>query len=320
MKSPRSELIFVTPAMAEHWLSHCLYERQRRRAEHHVQRLKIEMEKGRFIAGTQIHFGVINGKLFLVNGQHTLAALVRYGQPLELSVIYTPVESEDELGKLYGRHDRHRSRTPHDAYLGMGLGQELDLPENEINAFGPALKFVLSGFRRISVSTAPELSTSTDLLADEMRKWVIHAKNYFVLAREAPHGTKAIFRRSPVVAVGLVTFRDQKEQAEKFWTGVIQVDGLHTNDPRRVLNAFLLLNASRTIHPITYIKHIATAWNRFMEGAEVVFLRASDLNKIGVTLKGTLIKAQRTSGNEAPDDPLASPAIQMTLGDGAQVH
>lgn len=54
-----SEALIVTPCMAEDWLGHAVYEKQRRRAEWHVRRLAVEMERGRFIKGTQIHFGVL---------------------------------------------------------------------------------------------------------------------------------------------------------------------------------------------------------------------------------------------------------------------
>lgn len=320
MRTPESETAIVTPAMADSWLNHNLYERQRRRAEWHVNRLAIEIEKGRFIAGTQIHFGVLEGKLKLVNGQHTLAAIVEAGIATELTVLKTPVEDEAELGQLYSRHDRHRSRTPHDAFLGMGLSGELDLAELEVNSFGSGLKWVLGGFRRPSVHNDVEIASSLDHLAHEMREWGEVARKYFECVREAKHGMKAAFRRAPVVAVGLVTMKHQEEKARRFWGGAAEQDGLTRHDPRAALNDFLRSNTSGHGDPIRYIRHVAGAWNKHYENGELQFLRPGDTGKIGVTIRGTPYKAWKRKGSvvvpgstEEDDEPSPGP-LQGILG------
>lgn len=292
MKAVRSELVTVTPQMAEQWLSHANYERQRKRAEWHVNRLAGEMEKGRFVAGTQIHFCLLGGKLKLVNGQHTLAAIARSGIPITLNVLHTQVESEAELGQLYGRHDRHRSRTPHDAFLGMGLAAELELSEQEVNAFASGLKWVLANFRRYSVHHGDvEISTSLDFLAEHMRDYASYARRYFEFVREARHGMKGAFKRSPVVAVGLVTIKHQPDKAKDFWSGCADDDALVRLDPRRALNVFLSKNTSGHGDPVQYIRHVAGAWNKFYESGTLQLLRPGDSGKIGVTIKGTPYKA-----------------------------
>lgn len=296
MKSPVSEKVTVTPEMADGWLNHNLYERQRRRAEWHVQRLAIEMEKGRFIAGTQIHFGVHGGNLRLVNGQHTLAAIARSGMPVELTVLYTTVEDESELGQLYGRHDRHRGRTPHDAFLGLGLSKELGLTEPEVNSFGAALKWLLMDFRRVSVQQNAEVAASIDHLAEEMRRWSEAAGLYFDATRDARYGMKGAFRRAPVVAVGLATFQHQPDRASEFWGGASKDDGLHRLDPRRALNSFLAQSTTSRGDPMTYMRSVAGAWNKFYSEDELQFIRPGDMGKIGITIKGTPYKAEKRKG------------------------
>jgi hypothetical protein len=321
MQNPKSETVTVTPEMAENWLNHSLYERQRRRAEWHVNRLAIEMKKGRFMPGTQIHFGVLNGMNKLVNGQHTLAAIVRSRIPIDLSILYTPVQSEDDLGHLYGRHDRHRGRTPHDAFLGLGMADKLELAEQEVNALGTALRYILNDFRRPSVHTNVEVATSVDFVAEAMDEWMIPARYYFECIREARHGMKGAFRRGPVASVGLVTMRYQEERAREFWGGAAQDDALHRLDPRRALNAFLLANSSGRGDPVTYIRNIATAWNKFYDDGTLHFLRPSDVGKIGVTIKGTPYKSTKkrrsfvTNDQQEPDEDEAMPTRQGILSD-----
>jgi hypothetical protein len=149
MQKAQSKTEAVTPTIAEDWLANAVYERQRKMQPWQVKRLANEMEKGRFIEGTTIHFGILDGKPKLVNGQHTLAAIAKSGIPIRLTILRTPVDSEDELGMLYGRHDRGRGRTPSDAFLGMNLAGKLDLATFEVNALGPAIKWVMTGFRTV---------------------------------------------------------------------------------------------------------------------------------------------------------------------------
>lgn len=294
--------------MAEDWLNHNVYERQRRRAQWHVDRLAIEMKKGRFIAGTQIHFGLIGKDLKLVNGQHTLAAIVASRQPQQLSVLTTRCDDESELGQIYGRHDRHRGRTPHDAFLGMGLSAELNLPEPEINALGAALKFVLMNFRRVSVTTNAEVATSIDFLAGEMRKWAPIGAAYFDAVSGAQKGRKGAFRRAPVVAIGIATFRHQEKKAFEFWQGAASDDQLHRDDPRRALNNFLVANSSGYGDVMTYMRTVAGAWNAYYESRELQFIRPIDQGKIGITIRGTPFKSERRKGRGPTN--MADPSLQ----------
>ena len=323
MENTRTENVVVTPGMAENWLNRAIYERQRKRAEWHVKRLAIEMKEGRFIVGTQIHFGVLNGALKLVNGQHTLAAIAMSGKPIELTVLYTHVDDEKELGQLYGRHDRHRGRTPHDAFLGMGLSQELGLEDAEVNSFSPALKWVMNGFRRPSVQVNPEMA-SLDYLAKNMIEWGEHARTYFDCVRDARHGMKAAYRRAPVVAVGLATICFKKEKAVEFWTGAAADNELHRFDPRRALNQFLATNSSGWGDPVIYMRNVAGAWNKFYDNGELQFLRPGDTGKVGVTIRGTPFKAARLKtatvtmpvAGDTDDEPPVVPAVQGVLGVG----
>lgn len=311
MENTTSVLMTVTPQMAEDWLNHAVYERQRRRAEWHVKRLAIEMEKGRFIAGSQIHFGILANEMKLVNGQHTLAAIVKTRGSISLTVLRTVVGNEKELGQLYSRHDRHRGRTPHDVFLGMGLANELQLEEIEINSFAPALKWVVNGFRRPSVQANPEMA-SLDWLASRMTEWSQVARTYFDSVRDARHGMKAAFRRAPVVAVGLATIKHKKERALEFWQGAVADDGLHKLDPRRALNQFLTSNSSGYGDPVIYMRNVAGAWNKFYDDGEMQFLRPGDTGKIGVTIRGTPYKAQYLKAVRDAEEAEATTRMKQT--------
>ena len=322
MKIPTSEVLIVTPAMAAEWLSGSVWGRQRKRAEWHVNRLSIEITKDRLIAGTQIHFCILDCVAKLINGQHTLAAIVKANKPVVLTVLRTVVANEEEMGHLYGRHDRHRGRTPHDAFLGMDLAGKLDLSEPEVNAFATGLRWIENGFRRISVQVDPELSGSNDRIADAMVAWAKIGGLYFDAVRDARHGMKAAFRRGPVVAVGLTTFKHQQEKASKFWTAAADEDGLTRNDPRKALIDYLRKTTSGSGDPILYMRNVAAAWNKFYEDGTLTFLRPSDAGKVGITLRGTPYKAVQRKGvvtaENDPDPTFKAPMSQGVLGEEAR--
>ncbi len=316
MQKAHSKTETVTPAIAEDWLANATYERQRKMQPWQVKRLATEMEKGRFIEGVMIHFGVLDGKPKLVNGQHTLAAIAKSGIPIRLTILRTPVDNEDELGQLYGRHDRGRGRTPSDAFLGMNLSGKLELHTQEVNAFAPSLRWVLTRFRHPKVTGDIEIATSLDFLADEMEVWAGTARQYFGLVREANTGLKGAYRRMPVVAIGLATVHHQPVKAREFWLGAANDDSLTKHDPRHMLNAFLRQKTNSKGDPLTYMRTVAACWNRYFENGELQKLRPSGLGKIGITIKGTPFKAVDRFENGEPEDhgPVFSVASQGNLG------
>lgn len=292
MEQPTSELRTVTPEQATVWLKEANYERQRRVAPWQVERLSIEMQRGRFVAGTQIHFGVLNGCWRLVNGQHTLGAIVKSGIATPLTVLVTPVADDAELGGLYMRHDRHRARTPHDAFASLGLAATIGLGERQTSAFARGLKVVLNDFRRVGVHADVELATSLDWLADRMIKWAPVAQKYFTAINPAAPAMKHRFERVPVLAIGLATFRNAEAKAEIFWRTAAEDDGLRRNDPRKAMLNVMIAKTAKAGDPLLYVKTIAGLWNAFMEGRRVTNVRPIDITKVGVTLLGTHHRAR----------------------------
>jgi hypothetical protein len=95
----------VSPAKAEEWLTLNAFPNQRPLKVKHRDFLANEIFAGRFIQGTQIHFVVFGKKKFLVNGQHTLSAILKTGITVLLAVLTTTVDSMEEVVKIYLGHD-----------------------------------------------------------------------------------------------------------------------------------------------------------------------------------------------------------------------
>src|SRR5262249_47510006 len=89
-------LEIMTPEAAHAIVTHELYERQRPLDQSVVQEYTLAMRNGEFRQGTILSFCVYRGTRSLINGQHTLHALIRAGVRLELGVEEIQVESLEE--------------------------------------------------------------------------------------------------------------------------------------------------------------------------------------------------------------------------------
>lgn len=102
-----ARLIKVTPILAGIWLKQYKYQNHQKMRESHIDRLATEIKNGRFIAGTQIHFGKVNKKIVILNGYRILAAIARSGVTIPLTVMTTRAKSEKALARLYASFDTH---------------------------------------------------------------------------------------------------------------------------------------------------------------------------------------------------------------------
>ena len=313
--STTSETVVVTPDVAENWLAHNLYERQRRLSEFQVQRLSREMEKRRFTEGTPIHFAVLRGRELLINGQHTLTAVSRSGIPQVLTIVRNVTQSDDEVAALYSRHDRHRGRTTHDGFVAMGLGDKYELSASEVNAFSSGLRLLVNGFRKVTTSDDPELYGSTETMAGHMDQWQEIGRQYFEAVRDAGRGLVGAYRRSAVVAIGLATFTSDKpvEDVAEFWRTAAKNSDLMNDDPRAVLSTFLLSNTVSARQPAAYMRYVARCWNSHYEGKQIKLLRAGDHGKIGVTIAGTDYKAWRKQDVKRQERADAAQLVMFTV-------
>ena len=99
----------VGPDHANQMRSTMYFERQRDMNEANIARLVHEMEMGRFIPGTQVYIAVLpGGKMLLLNGNHTLQAIIRCRLPQLLDLAYKQVPNMDAAGRIYAVFDLHK--------------------------------------------------------------------------------------------------------------------------------------------------------------------------------------------------------------------
>lgn len=277
-----SSIFNVDPSQAQVWLSKNNYENQRPIRSSHVSYLASEIEKGRFIDGTAIHFAELNGHLKLVNGQHTLAAIVRSGCPQKLTVTTSKVDTPLDVAELYFRHDNHLTRQISDAFRALQLEETTGLTLSQQQWVASGLMFIANGLVGNSKGGLP-----SRISRDDLARGVVNLSNPARLFFNAISGCrpaihKGLTRRA-TMGVALVTCFYSPNKAKEFWKQTALTDNLGIGDPRKTLNEFLVEvgmtgggivgSGKRVAQPSYHSRAVATAWNAYFEEREIKMIR-----------------------------------------------
>lgn len=272
-----THLQLVSPKQARTILDTETYPQQRPLRPYHVQYLQGLIERGSFRQGTSISFAVVEGQRYLINGQHTLAALGQTtGVPLWLQEEEIRVETLEEAGMLYESYDRNLARSWADLYRAdQGLRQH-ELAPKHLRLLGNCSSLLAIGFQQTTrwhgrpwLAILKDASVRFALMADwrdEMANWANGCA--------CPRGVRHLLERSAVLSVALVTYRFQPEAAHLFWPKLASDSGLETGMPAHALLRFLRETTTRKIPPEVYTRTVAAAWNAGFERRELRALHA----------------------------------------------
>jgi len=212
---------WISPAQAREWLSHCLYERQRKLREAHVARLTAAIHNGRY-AAQGITLANVEGRWVLTNGQHRLSAIVRAEREVR-EVVIRKWQSMEAVADEYGRTDIGVRRSLLDSMQAHDVGAEYALNPFEIKRHGAAAGLIQACFERPrGLGTWDRLGLSDPderlLFAVE---WLPEGSWYWKLLRQSLRGRTHYLQMAPVAAVAYVSRRFAPEQAEAFWSQVV---------------------------------------------------------------------------------------------------
>lgn len=262
----------ISPQLAGEWLAKRPFLRQRTLRANHVLALAAMMTRGYLRPSTTIDFASLDGQYLLVNGQHTLTAIVRCGLTQKLLVTYTFCRTMADVKALYATHDRGLLRTTRDSYAAFDLAREMGIAQQHVDELGAAMVPLAGGFTELlSTSNYAQAVFHRDFSIRQalMWQWKDEACLFF---NNRPSGRKSVTKllgRAAVVAVGLVTYRYQPQLAEPFWHGVLLEEGAG-NDPIRRLFVFLQDAPVQRYPRDEYPRYIAAAWNAYMQQKNLV--------------------------------------------------
>lgn len=249
-----SEVRLVTPEQARKWRETSHFERQRTISNANVERLAHEMTKGRFIVGTQVYMAVLpDGTDRIINGNHTLEAVVASGIPQPLTITRKNVRDLDEAGRIYAVFDLQKTRTLADSLRAVGRSTDISNSTKVASAVGAISENFNSGSKR----GVPRLER-----LELMEEYRDAAELFAGCIAQCPKDSVKIVTRAPIMAVALYTLRYQPSMAIDFWRTIARDDGLKVGMPERSLlgwarNAVSSGHIARRDH----CRAAALAWN-----------------------------------------------------------
>jgi hypothetical protein len=245
-------------------LLECRYQGQRAVRPHHVLFLRHLIRSGHWRQGSEIHLARIGSERFLINGQHTLTAIMYEHTPVWLSIVEMEVQTLDEVTHLYEAFDRNLTRSLDDIYQADPHIRALEWSRAQLRVVSGAVTQLGPGF------TADQGRSEVSLMLRDpfvrsalLQDWSPEAANAF--NGMVPSKVRAALFRSACMGVLLVTYRFQAEQAHLFWPAVCRDSGLTEGQPERALVHFLLATPARSLQSPSYARHVASAWNAFLD-------------------------------------------------------
>lgn len=247
----------------------------------HVAFLKYLMIHKHFRPGTSITYAVWQDKKFLVNGQHTLAALAETSGPaIWLQEETYKVHSYDEVCALYESFDRHLARRWRDIYMADAGIQGHELPAKYIMKLGGAIPLLGRGFtQHVGFGDYAALTVrDTRVRVPFITNWAPEMANF----ANGCHGAQSVrnmLMRAAVLSVAMVTYRFQGEHAHRFWPRLAADSGLVAGQPAHTLLRFLRDNPANKVDQALYARIVASCWNADLAGRAMERLHAHSASK-----------------------------------------
>lgn len=269
-----STVVRFTPPTAEQYLAKYKYQGQRKLRRDHVLFLAAEMKAGHFKPTAHVALAMTPKGQYLINGQHTLAAMVESDSTYNLTVITYIVSSDEEIADLYTHYDIGRGRTPSDMYTAYGIQNEFPWGMHTFNHYGYALNLIERKF----AARRRHRHNRTKML-EMMREWKELGLKYIGVVGEYNPMLDRKLLSAPCFSIGLMTMKYQPALATLFWQQVTSGDA-DPKVPSRVLrdslmgttltSGFRRASSAKIICQEEALQMVAACWNAFYLGKQIV--------------------------------------------------
>lgn len=283
------QIATVDPQTAQLWRISRAYPGQRRIRQEHVEYLAEEMSRGRFAPTTEIVFVIQDGRYYLVNGQHTLEAIIKSGTTQHVVVLEYMSNSDEETAYIYGIIDTNLGRRATDLTSALRIKEETGFTATQLNAVGAAVKMIHFKFTTYGQST---WRLHQDDLVRYIREYAPYAHQYFDIIAGCSRNITHATMRAPTLGVALVTLRFSAQRLGgntviDFWRGAIIDDGIALKDPRKTAHTHLVSarvakGPSDMSRRAVYVsapysaRLLATCFNAHVEGRQLSRVRIND--------------------------------------------
>lgn len=194
--------------------------------------IKGQLQGGLWIDDSVITIGFVHGSedFFVLNGQHRLSVLSSSKGKDEMIVLLHILEFHDEesvMAYATTAVDANAQRSPVDQLDIAGLIATLNDAQKPLKKYlQPALHLIWSRMKGKGGGT--EIQMPMSMKVDAFKDWLPFASQYVQilpsLIDTEPERKKLAqeLLKGPYVAVGMVTFRSQREKAKEFWKAIVR--------------------------------------------------------------------------------------------------
>lgn len=266
--------IVIDRDLARLILDEANYDRQRPVRADALARAVELLSGDDFVDGHQIWFARLpDGRLILIDGQHRISATYELSASRRFVTMVVDCANMDQVHAHYCRFDRFgRRRSDAEAVSSLGLSDDLTVPKQVAMAAWKAAAYIADDFpfrNNVALAALKTDKAKADYIKAEFADQV---RQYAGAVAYADIHLKRGLLTPSVVAVALLTLRDQPAKAKEFWDGVAMDDGLRRGDPRHTLVKTLRDRPLRGSHSEGG-RIASTAWNAYYSNRELTFIR-----------------------------------------------
>lgn len=283
------KLYLMHPGEAATWVQKGLFERQRPLRRYHVDFLKHLMLTGKFRQASPIDFAVLDRQQLVVNGQHTLHAIVAAQKPQWVTLTMHRLQTLDEVAHLYNTFDRQLPRNARDLLAAYGFVEATKLAARHSLLLLGSMRLVLSGLCYPMPVSDARLGYLRDqeLLYVAAMDWAKEAGVFFAAIKGMSSTWGRYILRQPLAAVAIVQARYKPVQAAEFWTLVAHESHANPHHPTRLLAKWIHREGIRgNYNRIDYVRMTAAAWDAFYHQRPIRQLNMQDAGR-PINLAGT---------------------------------
>lgn len=290
----------ITPEKAQELLK-CNYGRNRKYRPAHMRYLANEMRNGRFLPTATVHTISINGQPTLINGQHTLRAIIEYGRPVTVTYIRSVTDNPGDLALYFSvGHDVGLGRTLADATNAYDITGETGLRPSYVTKLASALRFVAYGFQPKAGGTYVKWAVID--LVEKCLVWQNEMLDMLSAIRGGDTHVSSLLLKQAILSVGLMTLYYDHDRAFGFWQAVAKPDELSTAHPayrfrvKAMESTFKYGLVAEPIPSPKLARYAAKAWNNFIDGKDGNLVVRNDSIRSPIVIKNTKFDGNQTVG------------------------
>jgi len=290
--SKMTNRVMIDAKMALHILNNAQYERQRKLKRNNIQKYLTLMHNGQFNNYHALYIvkHVHSNKYFLLNGQHRLAAIIKYQQQsFGFLINYVEVSNMNEINKIYSSMDVNTGRNLEDSLISHGM--VTNYHAYILKGITKATKIINYKFNYRRSSSGWNIGKKTDF--DHVNFFGHEKQNIynfvdFVLEHTKIGSIKKRILTGQLIALGSKSL--QARQGTDFWLKVCHDNELKVDDPCKVFLDYIKMNKSGSSYLEMYRQHNAFArcWNAKLKYHKIKFVKIPKNDSI-VEIKGVVL-------------------------------